>query len=747
MDRIPILLLSACASCICSAGQIHVQFYSPSIVRITKTPGYGPVPDKPIPVVTAKPMDPQPEEERTENGAVWRSAELVVKLDAQSGTVSFHDAGGKLIFGEKCAAEFPEVHYNGKKALVNIQKFLIADDEQIYGLGDWQNGQLDRRGATNRLMVDNVGNGMPYFCSSKGYSVYWDNTGPVWYRDVVGEALTMESEIGDAVDYYFISGGDLDGTVKGMRLLTGDVPMLALECYGFWQCRERYKSQEEIVDTLAKYRELGIPVDGIIQDWQYWGSNPFWNSLDFTSPDYTEPKKMIDAIHDLHAKLMISVWPNFGPVTKPYWELEEKGLLFPFKTFPNTALVHIWPERQDYPLAVKLYDCFSSEARDIFWKYAKNLKDFGIDYWWMDATDTDHRYREGDYEYPTAIGCTFREVKNAYPFMCVKGVYEHQRDEDKEHRPFILTRAGFPGQHRFGSNVWSGDIMSHWPVLRTQISSGLGFSLTGSPMWNCDLGGFGAWEYRNAKMEDPTGNRAWRELYTRWVEYGVFLPMMRSHGTSIIREFFAYGEKGEPIYDALVNAVKMRYELLPYIYSTAWQVHKNGKSFMMPVDGRTDAYLFGDSIFVQPITHALYTDEKSFIAPDDTDFSVAKPYEVTLPEGVWYEYQTGKRYEGGKTHTLSTTMSTIPAFVRAGTILPVGPDVQYATEKPWDDLEVRIYPGADGTFTLYEDAGDGFGYEKGEYTETVFTWNDSEAKLTVDDPKKRDFKIKIAKGE
>ena len=194
MDRIPILLLSACASCICSAGQIHVQFYSPSIVRITKTPGYGPVPDKPIPVVTAKPMDPQPEEERTENGAVWRSAELVVKLDAQSGTVSFHDAGGKLIFGEKCAAEFPEVHYNGKKALVNIQKFLIADDEQIYGLGDWQNGQLDRRGATNRLMVDNVGNGMPYFCSSKGYSVYWDNTGPVWSRDVVGEALTMARE-------------------------------------------------------------------------------------------------------------------------------------------------------------------------------------------------------------------------------------------------------------------------------------------------------------------------------------------------------------------------------------------------------------------------------------------------------------------------------------------------------------------------------------------------------------------------
>jgi alpha-D-xyloside xylohydrolase len=280
-------------------------------------------------------------------------------------------------------------------------------------------------------------------------------------------------------------------------------------------------------------------------------------------------------------------------------------------------------------------------------------------------------------------------------------------------------------------------------VLRTQISSGLGFSLTGSPMWNCDLGGFGAWEYRNVSGDtSPTENRAWRELYVRWIQYGVFLPMMRSHGTAIHREFYEYGQAGEPVYDALVNAVKTRYALLPFIYSTAWQVHKNGKSFMMPVDGRTDAYLFGDSIFVQPITHALYTDEKSFIAPGDTDFSSVKPYELTLPDGIWYDYQTGKRYEGGKSYVLSVTIATVPAFVRAGTILPIGPDVQYAAEKPWDDLEVRVYTGADGRFVLYEDAGDGFGYERGEYIETVFTWDDAAGKLSIDDPKGRKWRIR-----
>ena len=726
-------LLSACAVLACAdvrAADVRAVFYSPSIVRIVKTPGSGPIPEKRVPVVGARPLDVQPEPRQTPEGRVWRTDRLTVTADAR-GVVTFAAADGTVLLREKAPAEFPKADYNGRPALRNVQSFVLPDDEPIYGLGDWQDETLNRRGTTRRLMIEYIGNGMPCFCSPRGYLVYWDNTGPVWFRDRVGDALVMESEIGSAVDYYFVWGGSLAGAVKGVRVLTGDAPLFALGCYGYWQCRETYGSQEEIVGALEACRAAGIPVDGMIQDWKYWGPEALWNSMEFTNPAFPDPKAMTDRIHRLHAKLMISVWPDFGPATEPYYEMREKGFLLPFKTFPYECTIGTGAAAKTYPVRARLYDAYSAAAREVYWKYLSRLRDTGVDYWWMDATDMDLRYREGDFEYDTSLGCTLREVLNAYPYLTVKGVSEHLRQTDGEHRPFILTRASFVGQHRFGSQFWSGDIHSTWEHLRRQIPNGLNFSLTGSPFWNCDLGGWNFWRYGDPKLGDPLENRAWRELFVRWIEYGVFLPMMRNHGSGCPREFYRYGKPGEPVYDALLGAVRLRYRLLPYVYSTAWKVCNDGASFLMPVDGRSDAYMFGESIFVQPIVRALYTREDEPTAPRDTDFAAPRPLEVALPQGVWYELAADRRLDGGRSHVLSTTIATIPAFARAGTILPVGPDVQYATERPWDDLEVRVYPGADGTFVLYEDAFDGFGYERGERSEIKFDWDDAARRLTI----------------
>ena len=801
MRNLKVALAAACAvvvgwvlsaSAALAAGEaekVRVTFYSPSIVRVVKTPDGRALPPKPVDVIVAKPMSGQPAAKDEGGCRVWRSDELTVRLDLKTGALAFLNPDGTAILREKDAAVFPATNYNGRAAIRPTQRFALPDDEEIYGLGDLQEDGLNHRGRTRRLQVANVGDGLPYFCSPRGWSVFWDSMAPTWYRDVVGDSLTMESEIGPGVDYYFIRGGDLAGTVKGMRKLTGDAPMLPLDCYGFWQSRERYRTQEEIVGALRSYREAGIPLDGIVQDWHYWGGNDTWNSMQFVAPDYANPKLMVDAIHRLNAKVMISIWPSFGPKTAQYAELKGKGLLLPFDT---------------YPAGARLYDCFSSEARDIYFRYLRNLVDAGIDSWWMDASDTDQRFKEGMFEHVVANGCTWREVVNGYPYETVHGVYEKLRARGGR-RPFILTRAGFPGQQRFAAAVWSGDTIGTWMALRRQIPSGVSFSLTGNPNWNCDIGGFVAGFYR-WYTGMSTDNPAWRELYARWLQYGVFQPMMRSHGTQIPRELYLYGRPGEPLYDALVGAVKLRYRLLPYIYSTAWQVSRHGASFMMPVDGRGDAFLFGDAFFVQPIAAALYTrearavgpsmvdwvldktvtfdlpegghwrgywdsrklvpggqkltvklpmdslspayvEDEGLAAPKDTDFSGLRDYRITLPKGVWYDFETGERIEGGRSFVRKVGIGTVPAYVRAGSIIPIGPDVQYSGEKPWDDLEVRVYPGADGTFTLYDDAGDGFGYEKGEYTECVFAWNDRAQKLDVRDPKKRKFRVKVVTGK
>lgn len=739
---------------------ICVEFYTPSTVRVLKSVK-GETFTKESLAVIAKPQEVKLSTTCQDNKLTLKSTTLRVVLDLQTGQLVFYDESGtSTLLEEKDAPRFTPTDDAGTRTYRVRQAFSLEADETIYGLGNLENGQLSQRGVVRTLMPGNVEDGIPFFQSVKGYGLYWDNYSPTEFADCDGETA-LESEVGDCIDYYFLYGGNADGVVAEMRRLTGEVPMFPLWTYGFWQSRERYKSQEELLGVLRKYRELNIPIDGLIQDWQYWGNNYLWNAMEFMNADFSRPQEMMDEIHSRNAHLIISIWSSFGPQTKPYRELAEQNLLFNFSTWPQSGISEQWPPRMDYPSGVRVYDAYSPVARDIYWRHLRRLYDFGMDGWWMDSTEPDHLdFKPEDMDTPTALG-SFRRMRGAYPLLAVGGVHDHQRATSSDKRVFILTRSGFAGQQRYGCNVWSGDVVSTWEALRKQIPAGLNFSLTGNPNFNSDLGGFFAGAY-NEGYADGSGarNPAYRELYVRWMQFGVCCPMMRSHGTDVPRELYYYGQPGEPVYDALVSAVRLRYALLPYIYSTSWEVTHRQSTFMRALmmdfadDRRTwnigDQYMFGSSLLVAPVLHAQYTPElvKQVSADDGwnqeesgdkraqqsgiVDFTRSSSTTLYLPAGTeWYDFWTNERLEGGQEVTRETTLATLPLYVRAGGIIPLGPDVQYATEKPWDNLEVRIYPGADGRFVLYEDEGDNYNYEQGAYTEIPFTWDDASHRLTI----------------
>ena len=646
----------------------------------------------------------------------------------------------------------------GTKTYQVYQPFILDKEEAIYGLGQLQNGKMIQRNMTKNLIQGNVEDVSPFFQSTKGYGVFWDNYSPTLFTDNEVET-SFRSEVGDCVDYYFMYGKNADGVIAQVRNLTGQAPMFPLWTYGYWQSKERYKSQEEVVDVVRKYRELGIPLDGIIQDWQYWGHNYLWNAMDFQNPTFNNPQKMIEDVHAMNAHMAISIWSSFGPMTKPYRELDKKGMLFNFTTWPQSGL-ESWPPNMEYPSGVRVYDAYNPEARDIYWKYLNDgIFKLGMDAWWMDSTEPDHLdWKPEDMDTKTYLG-SFRKVRNAYPLMTVGGVYDHQRAVTSDKRVFILTRSGFLGQQRYGANVWSGDVASTWESFRNQIPAGLNFSLCGMPHWNSDIGGFFAGHYNKSWNDDSASkNPLYQELYVRWLQFGTFNPMMRSHGTDVYREIYKFGKKGEPVYDAIEKMIGLRYSLLPYIYSTSWEVSNRQSSFMRAlmmdfVDDRkvwdiNDEYMFGKSILVAPITHAQYTPEAVVKVSEEegwnrdgakktktdvaVDFMETKSTNIYLPAGtLWYDFWTNEKHEGGKEITKETTLDVIPLYVKAGSIIPVGPQVQYATEKPWDHLELKVYAGANGYFILYEDEFDNYNYEKGAYTEIPISWNNASRKLTI----------------
>ena len=733
---------------------VDLSFYTPSTVRVVKYLG-AQQPDKESYAVTASPVDVGCRVAESGRNTTVSTSELTVKIDNATGRLTFLSRSGRELVKENAAPGFVPVTDLEESTYRVGQSFVLGKDEAIYGLGNLANGQLSQRGITRKLMPGNVEDGIPAIVSSKGYGMYWDNYSPTEFCDNAS-GMSFTSDVGDCIDYYFMYGGDADGVIAQMRTISGQVPMFPLWTYGFWQSRERYKSQDEITGVVRKYRELGLPLDGIIQDWQYWGGNYLWNAMEFMNPDFRNPQKMMDDIHGENAHAIISIWSSFGPQTKPYRELNEKGLLFDFATWPQSGIDTQWPPRMDYPSGVKVYNTYSDEARDIYWNHLKRLHAFGMDGWWMDSTEPDHF--DGNMDFPTGKG-SFRRVRGAYPLLTVGGVHDHQIKEDSTKRVFILTRSGWFGQQRYGCNVWTGDVSSTWDMLRRQIPAHLNFSMTGNPNCNSDIGGFFCGHYKvNGKQAHE--NPQYRALAVRWMQLGAFTPMMRSHGADSPREIYLLGKKGEPVFDALESAVRLRYSLLPYIYSTSWDVTANHSTFMRPLvmDFPKDTkgydcgreYMFGRSLLVAPVLEARYTPEATVkidentgwdrketvntVLSADIDFTAPHDWDVYLPAGTaWYDYFSGRRYDGGRVVTVPVNIHSIPVFAKAGSIIPNGPDVNYATERPWDNLVIKVFPGADGRFTLYEDEGDNYNYTKGQYSTIDFVYDRKSGMLTVND--------------
>jgi len=688
---------------------VEIQFYNDKIVRILKQPEGVKDVKKSFSVIKSPETVKLSVEQKNEVISV-KSQSLKVDVNRQTGKIVIFDSKGRELVADK-SSDFTPVKDGTNDSYTVLQTFSLDKDEAIYGLGQQQNGKLNQRGEKIMLRQENMKICIPFIQSSKAYGLFWDNYSPTLFED--GDNGMSFKSTGLCVDYYIMCGKNSDGVITQMRDLTGQAPMFPLWAYGYWQSRERYTGQQELLDVVKKYRELGVPLDGIVQDWQYWSTdNAYWNAINWGNPQFPDPQKMIDEVHRLNAHIIISIWPSFGRKTGLYQTFKEKDMLFGIQSFPVDD-------------SVRVYDAFDPEARNIYWNAInKNLFSLGMDGWWLDATEPEHaNIKESDFDQKTYSG-NLRDVCNAFPLATVGGVYDHQRATTSNKRTFILTRSAFAGQQRCGAVCWSGDVDGNWQSLKKQIPAALNFSLCGIPYWNSDIGGF---FIRERDFKNPLQNDGYKELYVRWLQFAVFTPMMRSHGTNAPREIWRFGEKGGKFYDAIEEYIDLRYQLLPYLYSTAWEISKYAGSFMRPLfadfsnDEKTYAmdneYLFGKSFLVAPVTDANQETKT-----------------VYLPKGIkWYRFGAISLppVEGGQEIECRTPLDTIPLYVKEGTILPLAHKVQYAAEKKWDNLDVFIYPGADGEFTLYEDENDNYNYENGKYSTIKMTWNNAKKTFTI----------------
>ncbi|UAY57034.1 glycoside hydrolase family 31 protein [Arachidicoccus terrestris] len=690
--------------------EVELQLFSPSVIRVIKVKTGEVFHKKSLSVIRKPGTNSDFDVIRKDDLVTLKTDSLRAVLSLKDGSLRFLDQDEHQLLAELSGSTSFKKNQGVDIGSYEVsQSFSLKPDEVIYGLGQQQNGRLNQRDQKNMLVQGNTKVSIPFFQSTGGYGLFWDNYSPTLFKDTIGLTL-FKSEVAKGIDYYFMKGCTTDKVVGQMRFLTGRAPMLPLWVYGYSQSKERYKTQFELLAVVKKYRSLKVPLDGIIQDWQYWGDNAHWNAMSFDPATYPRPQAMVDSVHHLNAHLFVVAWPGFGPETRQYKDFKTKNMLLQFDTWPPDA-------------GVKVYDVYDPSARDLYWSYLnKGVFSLGVDAWWLDSSEPDHlNEKDADFDEQTYLG-TYRSVRNAFPLEHVSGIYDHQREITDKKRVVILTRSAFAGQQRYGANTWSGDVSSNWETFTRQVPAGINFSLTGLPYWNTDIGGFFA-----GKFEKGGGakNPAFQELYTRWLQFGTFMPMMRSHGTNIPREIYQFGNKGDQIFDALEKFIKLRYHLLPYIYATAWNVTSKGGSFMRPLeaDFKADSavskigseYLFGSSFLVTPVTH-----------------SGVKKQKVYLPAGTsWIDFWTGEQLNGGRWIQKTVPIDIMPLFVKAGAIIPWGPDVQYANEKKWDDLEIRIYPGADGQFVLYEDENDNYDYEKGAYSEIQLDWNDKRNTLTI----------------
>ena len=541
-----------------------------------------------------------------------------------------------------------------------------------------------------------------------------------WKTPNSSDATSLWSEVAKCVDYTFIYGPSLDRVVQGVRNLTGRATMPPKWALGLWQSRQRYETQQQSLEAVDGFRKRGIPFDNIVQDWFYWKADA-WGSHEFDPKRFPDPLGWIDQIHKLHANLMISVWGKFYPGTKNFDELRSKGFLYE----PNLAdHTRDWVNQP-----FTFFDPFRPESRELFWSQIdRELFKKGVDAWWMDASEPDlmsvpnlegHRARMN----PTGLGSPSKGI-NLYALATAQAVYEGQRKSAPNQRVFNLTRSGYMGQQRYGAATWSGDITSTWSAMARQIPAGLGFSISGIPYWTMDAGGFSVPTRFASRSPKPEDLAEWRELNTRWFEFATFVPLLRVHGEFPYREMWQFGGEDSPTYKAMLRFDTLRYRLLPYIYSLSGEVTQNGATIMRPLAmdypgddrlrGLSDEYLFGHAFLVSPVLH--YKQRKRV---------------VQLPRGEWYDFWTGELLPGGGSVESDAPYDAIPLHVRSGSIVPIGPDIQYTSERPADPVTLIVYMGSDGNYSLYEDDGLTNRYEKGDFTRIPITWSESSKTLTI----------------
>jgi alpha-D-xyloside xylohydrolase len=846
---------------------VRVRFYADNRVRVMKSADSA-FAARPSLVVRAMPGTVDLNIRENDDTVEMFSSKMTLRLYKKDGRVVFLSPHGETVLEESGPAVIAPVEMPFEKRAFNVeQKFRLKPGEGVYGLGQHQDGFMNYRGRTVKLVQSNTEAVTPFLVSTEGYGVLWDNCSKTVFSD--GRAgASFWSDVGDGVDYYFIMGGNMDGAIAGYRELTGRAPLFGKWAYGYWQSREHYHTGDELMRVAVEYRKRRIPVDVIVQDWDYWNGAANWGGMFFDPALFPRPKEMVDRLHAMNYHMMISIWPALGPNTAVYKDMLKNGFLYPPVGWAG----------------FKYYDAFDPAADRMYWKYLKEgLVSKGIDAWWIDSTEPDvvNALTKESEEYELKkmgrnhLGSWARTL-NAFSLVMTDALYGALRGDDAGKRPLILTRSTFAGQQRNAAVTWSGDIGAGWDIYRKQISAGLNHCMAGIPYWTFDIGGFVLGAYGGVFCnggKDP----AYQELYARMFQFGAFCPVFRSHGSETPREVWEMGEFA----DVLVKFDNLRYRMLPYIYSLAWRVTNEGYTLMrgLPMDfpsdektfGIDDQFMFGPAVMACPVTRYMvhrppepsvmigpeffrtkdgrrglqaayyrdaqyktlgleridpdvdvfwytgrpkYVTDSTFairwegkLVPNETgkhqfhlksfdakrikingkelpivytsveqytdlvELEAGKEYDfiletenrstgaarmqlfwktpaifsreksmeageqtraVYLPAGSsWTDFWTGRTMAGGKTVEAAAPIDKMPLWVRTGSIIPMGPFVQYAAEKPADPLELRIYPGADGGFPLYEDENDNTNYEKGAYTTIDFQWNDAAKTLTI----------------
>lgn len=871
-----------------SDGKLNIQirFYEDNAVRVQKWTLDSKPDKKSLVIVKDSLADLSISTKDSGDFVSLQSKNLKVLVSKSNGQVSYKKTNGANILKEE-QVSFQPFGFKGDKGFSFKQSFAITPDEGIYGLGTYQEGKMNYRNSKILMVQSNTEDCNPMLVSTRNYGILWDNYSKTIYSDSANVA-SLWSEMGDNLDYYFIAGNNTDEVIAGYRDLTGKAPMYGRWAFGYWQSYCNYKNRDELLGVAKKYRQLQIPIDNIVQDWDYWNGNANWGSMNFDPKLYPKPEEMVQELHKMNFHLMLSIWPAMGPNTEIYKDFLSKGLLYKPVGWAG----------------FKFLDAYNPAARELYWKYLNDgIISKGIDALWVDASEldlvnvltkeaTNYELKKMDNNF---LG-SFARYLNTFSLVQTDGIYKNWRKESDKERKCIVTRSVFAGQQRNAATTWSGDIGANWTIYKNQIAAGVNFCMSGVPYWSFDIGAF---LLGGNGGVFPNGGKtpAYQELYTRMFQFAAFTPIFRSHGTETPREIWEMGDLAK----VLIQYDNLRYRLLPYIYSLAGQVTQNDYTMMrgLPMDFPNDKatfninneYMFGNAFLVSPVTDFMYnrppeasvviapkyfktldgkqgltakyykddkykvlgkeqvdpninftwyggrpayvTDsmysirwEGKLIPPQDGKYqfhvkcfdanrilldgkklslvykdieqytevvelksnkeysfvvetengraSAArivvewktpelfanenqkvesdKTQRVYLPSGTkWVDFWTGNSFEGGQTIMTNAPIEIMPLFVKAGSVVPMGPFMQYSTEKPADPIELRVYPGANGSFTLYEDENDNYNYEKGMFATIRFEWNDVSKTLTINKRqgefpgmlKQRTFKIVV----